>query len=188
MFSSWVLTDNFPNIPQNPLPYGRGFFCLLFLDHRAIDGYNVRVILMVTVIDIPDQFLGTNRSTQTAAGTLGIINGRQVVFHSDGALRANLFTDPAANAAHRTGTHGNRSAGSRCAGDRHIAAGFYRNDQLSGADLGADHASDAKILINYRNTVLDRQCAMLAGFYTGAIAKTAILADHWAIATNSGSS
>ena len=160
----------------------------LLLNHRTIDGYHIGIILMIAVIDIPDQFFGANRGTQTTAGALGIINDSQIIFNCNGTFRADLLAQTTADTTHCTGTHGNRATGSGCAGDRHIAARFHGNDQFPGANLGAEHTSDAKILIHHCNAVLNGQGAMLAGSHASAIAKAAILTDHRSVAANFGSS
>ena len=160
----------------------------LLLNHRTIDGYHIGIILMIAVIDIPNQFLGANRGTQTTAGALGIINDSQIIFNCNGTFRADFLTQTTADTAHRTGPHGDRTAGSRRTGNRHIAAGFHGNNQLPGADLGTEHTSDAKILIDYRDTVFYGQRAVFAGSYTSTIAKAAILTDHRTVTANFGSS
>ena len=128
-----------------------------------------------------DELLGTDGGASAAAGTLGVVDGCQILNNGDGAVGADLGAQTAANAALGAALDNRRALGVGVTGDNGVVIVVNRHDQLTGTGFHTSTAADTHLPVHLGNAVDDVNGVVLTGLDTITEAQAAEFADHRAV-------
>ena len=134
-------------------------------------------------VDINQQLPWTLLHAESARGTLGVINRREIILHGNCPGRTIFLTQPAADTADGTHRFCRRPLILIGAGDQNIRRIGDVGDHVPGADFGALHTVGAFVLIHLGHAIIiDKNSAKLARLNAGAKAQAAVSALQCAVA------
>ena len=123
---------------------------------------------------------GADACTFAAGGAERVINARKVVFYDDGIMGTGLCAKLTSDTAGGADVAGDTACGLGHAGAQGSCILGDELDDVLGTGVDTEAAADAVIGIDNGNAVLDGDCTLGAGTYTGTEAEAAELAGEGA--------